>query len=78
MNIKKIAFREVIKIAFDKKMTMMTSEDNYIHGWWICCWCASSIWIGKRYIEIPTDVFAYFLSPQQYEELVNILNEGEQ
>lgn len=55
---------------------MMTSEQNYIPGWWICVWCASSVWIGKEAYCVPDDLYAYFLSPQQYEELQKEL-EGE-
>jgi len=77
MKIKQLAFREVVRITFDKKMTLMTSEDNYICGWWVCVWCASSIWIGKKYTDIPSDVYGAFLSPQQYEEFRKTLEEGE-
>lgn len=78
-DVNKISLREVLVIVMREKMTMRTSMDNYIHANWKCVWCASSIWIGMRYVEIPSDVFAYFLSPQQYEEFANKLkNEGEQ
>ena len=75
MNIKKTSFRKITEITFKEKMTLRTSKDNYICANWICVWCSSSIWIGMSYLDIPPDVFAYFLSPQQFEEFKQILQD---
>lgn len=77
-TIRSITFVEFIRITFDNKMTVIGPEDNYPNGAWLCAWCKSKIYIGLPYRLVPTDLRAWFLSPQQYEELEQILQgEGE-
>lgn len=70
-----VTFQEVIRITFLGKMCVRTSSDNYINANWICIWCTTKIWIGCSYNDIPTDLKAYFLSPQQFEEYKKLCEE---
>ena len=78
-TIHNISFVEFVRITFDNKMTVMGPDDNYINGSWVCGWCQHRVFIGVQHSMVPEDLRAWFLSPQQYEELCKILqNEGEQ
>lgn len=59
-------------------MTVIGPDDNYPNGSWICAWCKVRVFIGAPYRMVPKDLRAWFLSPQQFEELRKLLqDEGE-
>ena len=64
--------REVMRIVMEHKLTVRRTDDNYINSSWVCLWCKSSLYIGYQYKDIPEDLRAYFISPQQYGEYVQI------
>lgn len=75
MDPKDVSFGRMIQIVFNNKMTLMSSRERFIHSDWICVWCQYNMYIGLSYIKVPEDLRAEFLSPQQYEEYVKIIEE---
>lgn len=65
--------QEVIRITFINKMTVYHKE-RFVDARWICIWCKIRMYIGQPYKNVPEDLNAYFLSPQQYEEYCKALN----
>lgn len=76
-----ISFVEVTKIVFDNHMTMIGRDDikhgktRYVNGQWVCVWCKYKVWIGEPYKKVPDDLRAWFLSPQQFEEFKQLLQD---
>lgn len=75
-TMRSISFVEFIRITFNNKMTVIGPDDNYPNSAWLCAWCKHKVYIGLPYRQVPQDLRAWFLSPQQYEELERILHEG--
>lgn len=68
--------REVMRIMMEHKLTIRRTDDikrgNYIDSKMICVWCRISLYIGHQYKDVPEDLNAYFIAPQQYSEYMQI------
>ena len=73
--VRKVSFRQMVKITFVEKLNVMVTEDNYICAQWICIYCKHRAWIGKRYKDIPEDLHSYFVSPQDFDRYYKVCEE---
>ena len=64
--------REIMRITSTNKISIFRNDSNYANGNGICVWCRISLYIGHQYKDVPEDLRAYFVSPQQYGEYVQL------
>lgn len=73
MKINQLSLIQVLAILNQHGMFYYTNEDNYVNANWVCIWCKHRIYIGLKYLDVPEQKRAYFLSPQNYEKYVTIV-----
>ena len=73
IDVQHVSFEVMLKVTFTNKMTIRKNTSNYLDARWICVWCHVRHYIGMPYSKMPEDVRAYFLSPQQYKEYEQII-----
>lgn len=71
MKVYNLPLVQVLSICNILRIKFITSEDNYVQANAVCIWCNHRIYIGLQYKDVPQDVRAYFLTPQNYERYVN-------
>lgn len=64
--------QEVMRIVMEHKLTVYRTDDKWVNANWVCIWCRTSLYIGRRYKDVPEDLRAYFISPQQYGEYMQL------
>lgn len=73
IDVTHVPFEVMLKVTFTNKMTIKRNTSNYLDARWICVWCHVRHYIGMPYLKMPEDVRAYFLSPQQFKEYKQII-----
>lgn len=64
--------REIMRVITSNKLTVRRTDENYINATWICIWCRTRLYIGHQYKDVPEDLNAYFIAPQQYGEYMQL------
>jgi hypothetical protein len=74
-TIKNISFQEFVRITFSNKLTVYGPEERHVDARWVCAWCKITMYIGEPYRNVPEDLRAWFLTPQQFEEFKQLLQD---
>lgn len=58
------------------RLRLIHSNTPFISAKLICAWCKHEIYIGCKFIQVPEDIDAYFLSTSDWEIYNHVVSRG--
>lgn len=73
MKPQELALVQVLRICNVLHIRYVTNKDNYVLASSVCIWCEYKYYVGMQHKNVPEDLQAYFLTPQDYKRYVHEL-----